>query len=76
MRFEFRIGDDNRFDVIGTPLTGPEGDAYRRSGPYRLEGNRVVSPAIDEGRPVRVQLENGLLHLKIDAGLEFRLRRK
>jgi hypothetical protein len=76
MRFEFRIGDNRRFDVTGTPLTGPEDYAYRRGGPYRLEGNRLVSPAINEGRPVRVQLANGLLHLRIDDGLEFRLRRQ
>jgi hypothetical protein len=76
LRFEFRIGDDGRIDVTGTPPTDPEGEWYRRSGPYRLEGDRLVTPALNEGQPVHVRLRDGRLHLRIDDGLEFSLNRR
>jgi hypothetical protein len=75
MRFEFRAGDESRFDVTGIPVDPSGGEAYRRSGPYRLEGNRLVTPALNEGRPTQVRLQGRQLLLKIDAGLEFLLRR-
>ena len=76
MRFEFRISNGSRFDVTGSPSTLLEGEVYRRSGPYRLEGDRLVTPAVNGGHPVHVRLRDGQLLLKIDDGLEFRLRRK
>jgi hypothetical protein len=76
MRFEIGIGDDSRLDLTGTPLIGPEDEVYRRSGPYRLEEDRLITPAVNEGQPVHFRLRDGLLHLTIDDGLEFRLRRK
>jgi len=76
MRFEFRIGDDGRIGVTGTPAGAPGGEAYRRDGPYRLEGGRLVTPALNEGRPVRVRRQGDELHLEIDDGPEFRLRRR
>jgi hypothetical protein len=74
LRFTFRI-DDGRFEVTGAPVTPSGGEAYRR-GPYRLEGDRLVTPALNEGRPVRVRLSDGRLLLRIDEGLAFRLRRE
>jgi hypothetical protein len=76
LRFEYHIGDDGRFDVTGTPLTHPDGEVYRRSGPYRLQGDRLVTPALNEGQPVDVRLRDNQLLLRIDDGLEFRLQRK
>jgi hypothetical protein len=75
MRFEFRIGDDSQFDVTATALNAPEGEVYRRSGPYRLEADRLVTPALNDGQPVRVRLSDGLLFLTIGDTLGFRLRR-
>jgi len=76
LRFEFLVGADGRFEVAGTPVTQSKGEVYRRSGRYRLEGDRLVTPALNEGRQVQVRLWQGQLHLKIDDGLGFRLRRK
>jgi hypothetical protein len=76
MRFVFQIGPDSRFEVTGTPANSHGGEEYRRSGPYRLAGDRLVTPALNEGRPVSVGLRGGQLLLKIDDGLEFRLRRR
>jgi hypothetical protein len=76
LRFSFRIGDDGRFEVTGAPENPPGAEAYRRSGPYRLEGDRLVTPALNEGRPVRVRPSDGRLYLSIGEGLAFRLRRE
>ncbi len=76
MRFEFRVGGDSHFDVTGTPVNPSGDEVYRRSGRYRLEGDRLVTPALNEGRPTQVRLRGGRLLLKIDDGLEFLLRRK
>ena len=74
MHFEFHIGGDGRFDVTGTPLPSPEGEVYRHGGPYRLEGGRLVTPALNDGQPVDVRLRQGRLLLRIDDRLEFRLQ--
>ncbi len=62
-------------DVIGTPTNGSGADVFRRSGLYRLDGDRLVSPAVNEGRPVQVRLDGGTLVLTIDETLVFHLRR-
>ncbi len=76
MWFEFRVGEDGSFEVTGTPTAPTTEKVFQRSGPYLLQGNQLVSPAINEGRPVQVGLETGDLVVKIDEELEFRLRRK
>ncbi len=73
MRFEFRIGGDNRFAVTGTPSNAPDGEVYRRTGPYRLEQDGLITPALNEGRPVHVEIRDGLLILTIDDALDFHL---
>ena len=75
MRFRFRIGSDGTMDVTGTPANGSGADVYRRSGPYRLDGDRLVSPAVNQGRPVQIRLQRGILFLIIDENLVFQLRR-
>ena len=76
LRFEFRFETDGRFTVVGTPVDS-EGEApYRRSGPYRLDGDRLITPALNEGEAVLVALEQGRLLLTINEGLRFRLRRE
>ena len=62
-------------DVIGTPEPPSAGRVYRRSGPYHLKGRQLVTPALNEGKPVEVWLEDGKLALEIDPSLTFRLRR-
>ncbi|MBX6315634.1 MAG: hypothetical protein IRY99_22380 [Isosphaeraceae bacterium] len=76
MRFEFRIGADGLFEVIGTPAGPSPEEVYRRRGPYCLEGGQLISPAIHEGQPVQVRPEDGGLVLIVDETLSFRLRRK
>lgn len=74
LNFEFTFRD-GWFEVIGvTPEMREE--AYRRSGPYRIEGKTLVSSAINEGRPVDFHFEEGELVLKIEDVLRFRLKRK
>jgi hypothetical protein len=75
MRFQFRIGSDGTLDVIGTPVNGSGAEEFRRRGPYRLEEDRLVSPAVNEGRPVLVRLRSGRLIITIDESLVFELRR-
>jgi hypothetical protein len=75
MLFEFRIGSDGKMDVTGTPAKGSEAEVFRRSGSYRLDGEQLVSLAVNEGRPVQVRLQAGILYLTIDKTLVFRLRR-
>lgn len=76
MRFEFRAGGDGRLDVTGTPVNDSAGETYRRRGPYRLQGDQLVTPALNEGRPTQVRWRGGRLLLKIDDRLEFLLSRK
>lgn len=75
MSFEFRIGSDGVMDVIGRQAYDSAVETFRRSGSYRLEGDLLVSPAVNEGRPVRVRLHSGTLVLMIDEVLRFQLRR-
>jgi len=75
MTFSFHIGDDGRMEVTGSPVPPSTGKIYRRSGPYHLEGRQLVTPALNEGKPVEVWLQDGKLALEIDPSLTFRLRR-
>jgi hypothetical protein len=75
MTFEFRIGSDGTMDVIGVPTNDSGGEAFRRTGPYRVDGSQLVSPALNEGLPVHIQLRAGMLFLTIDKSLAFQLRR-
>jgi hypothetical protein len=74
MTFVFRLEGDGYLEVIGTPVGGG-GEEFRRYGPYRLEGGRLVSPALNEGQPIQVALSDGRVTLTIDETLSFRLRR-
>jgi hypothetical protein len=74
--FEFHAGSDGRFELTGTPVDPSGDEVYRRSGPYRIEGHQLITPALNEGRPTQVRLQGGQLLLRIDAELEFLLRRK
>jgi hypothetical protein len=74
MTFVFRLEGDGYLEVTGTPV-GRGGEKFLRYGPYRLEGDRLVSPALNEGRPIQVALQNGGVTLTIDEMLSFRLRR-
>ena len=76
MRFEFGIHPYGSFEVAGLPAGTSAGDTYRRSGLYRLEGSRLISPAINEGLPVQVRTEGDELVLIVDESLSFRLRRR
>ncbi len=75
MTFKFRIGRDGTMDVTGMPANGSGADVFQRSGPYRLDGDRLLSPAVNDGRPVQVRLHAGILVLTIDETLVFQLRR-
>jgi hypothetical protein len=75
MRFTFSIGADGWLDATGFPSSHEQGEQFHLSGPYLMDGNSLTCAAINGGRPVEVRLENGLLHLKIDESLSFRLRR-
>jgi hypothetical protein len=76
MRFVFRLGRDGRLEITGTP-TGPEApDVYHRSGTYRLDGDSLVSPAINQGQPAHLALRDGRLTLTIDETLRLRLHRE
>ena len=74
MTFVFRLEADGSLEVVGTPVG--RGEEFRRSGPYRLEGGRLVSPALNEGRPIQVALHDGGVTLTIDEALSLRLRRE
>ena len=74
MRFEFRIDPDGQLDVTGLPA-GTSGETYRRSGPYRLEGSKLISLAINEGLAVQLRTEGDELVLIFGETLSFRLRR-
>src|SRR5206468_670305 len=74
MTFVFRLEGDGYLEVIGTP-TGP-GEEFRRYGPYRLEGDRLISPVLNEGQPIQVALHDGRVTLTLDQALSFRLRRQ
>ena len=75
MWFTFHVSEDGFLDVTGTPVGDAMAEVYRLSGAYHFEGNQLVSPAINEGRPVSVRLEGDELVLTIDDSLWFRLRR-
>ena len=76
MRFEFRFGPDGRIDVLGTPGPNTGADVYRKSGPYRWDEGQLITPALNEGKPVQVELQVDRLMLRIDERLSFDLRRQ
>jgi hypothetical protein len=75
MTFEFRFGGEGELKVTGSPAKGSGGEVFRRKGPYRLKGEELVSPAINEGQPVQVRLQAGILIVRIDESLVLELRR-
>jgi hypothetical protein len=75
MTFEFRIGRDGMMKVTGTPANGSEAEAFLRNGPYKLDGEQLVTPTLNKGQPVHVRLQAGRLILTIDESLVFELGR-
>ena len=76
MTFNFRFGNDGTMEVTGTPKYAADKELFQRSGTYQMDGHQLVTPALNEGHPVRLWLENGKLALQIDEALEFRLVRE
>jgi hypothetical protein len=76
MTFTFQIDGDGHLEITGTPGRTAVGDEYFRSGVYRLEGNTLSSPVLNDGRPVRIERQGDQLVLTIDETLAFRLRRE
>jgi hypothetical protein len=76
MTFNFRFRNDGTIEVTGTPVYAAGGELFQRSGTYQMDGHQLVSPALNEGQPVRIWLQNGKLDLQIDESLEFRLVRE
>src|SRR5438552_1135991 len=76
MSFTFSISSDGNLDVLGTPLDGAAEKEFHHHGSYRLDGNSLVTPALNLGQPVQVWLEDGHLVLVIRDTVKFRLRRK
>jgi hypothetical protein len=75
MRFVFRFDGDGQFEVIGNP-DDATAEAYRRSGPYQLDHNQLISSAINEGQPVQIYGHGDELILIVDESLWFQLRRQ
>ncbi len=76
MTFTFRLAADGNLNIRGQPDAKSGGEEYFRSGRYSLEGDRLLSPVINGGRPARLGLGNGQLFLTIDETLAFQLRRE
>jgi hypothetical protein len=76
LRFEFRFGAGSEFSVTGTPVIPSDVDRYERTGPYRLEGDRLTTPALNEGHAVRFSFKDEQLRLSIGDVLEFQLRKR
>jgi hypothetical protein len=76
LRFEFRFDENSRFSVTATPAESSETDRYDRGGPYRLENNMLITPALNEGQPVHVELRESRLVLTISEALQFELRKR
>jgi hypothetical protein len=76
MRFEFRFGVDTQLDVMGTTSSAGTNGVYERHGAYRLTNAILITPALNEGEPVRISLRDDQLTIKIDDTLEFRLKRR
>jgi hypothetical protein len=76
MTFRFRLGGNGRLEVRGKPVGPATGKAYLRNGTYIVEADRLISPELNEGRPVRVVYKDGQLLLTIDETLALQLRRK
>jgi hypothetical protein len=74
MRFVFRIGD-GRLEIVGNLKDTSVGEEYYRSGAYRLAGDQLISPVINQGQPATLASQDGRLLLTIDETLTLRLRR-
>ncbi len=74
MRFVFRIGD-GRLEIVGNSDDTSGGEEYYRSGVYRLDGDQLISPVINQGQPAKLALRDGWLSLTTDETLTLRLQR-
>jgi hypothetical protein len=76
MSFAFEIGADGQLAVIGTPVDAAAAWHYHREGPYRLDGDQLVTPALNEGLPVTVRSANSGLVIAVTDDLWLWLRRE
>jgi hypothetical protein len=63
------------FDVIGIPASPEKREACQRHGDFRIEGDWLITPAVNEGQPVHIRRQGRDLILTIDGNLRFRFRR-
>jgi len=75
MTFEFRIESNGTIAVTGAPAKGSHAEVFQRSGSYRVEGDQLSSPVLNQSQPIRVRLQGGILFLSFDESLVFKLRR-
>jgi hypothetical protein len=76
MRFVFHIGADGRLAVTGSAPDATTRQTYRRVGTYRLDGDRFVTPVLNEGQPVLLRMAGRELILTVNDELRFRLWRE
>ena len=76
MRFEVALGRDGALVVQGTRLDDSQAAVFQRAGRYRLQGNQLISDAVNRGQPVDLRMEGSRLVLDLGDGLAFRLRRR
>jgi len=76
MSFRFRLAADGNLEISGKSEGTAREIDYHRSGSYSLNGDRLRTSVINEGRPAHVRLREGQLFLTIDETLAFRLRRE
>lgn len=74
MQFVFRIGV-GQWEIAGNSQNASAGVDYYRNGTYRLDGDQLISPIINEGKPARLYWRDGWLSLTIGETLTLRLRR-
>jgi hypothetical protein len=74
MSFALDLRADGRIVVTGTPPGGAP--TYHRDGPYRIAGNELVTPVLNEGQPVHVRQSGDRLVLVITDDVWVRLRRE
>jgi hypothetical protein len=75
MSFVFQLGDDRNLEVVGTPAT-TGGEEFRRSGKFQLADGWLTTPALNQGQPIRLALNDGELTVTIDHSLLLKLRRQ
>jgi hypothetical protein len=76
MAFEFHLASDGQLQIDGIAADPANVESYHRSGPYRLDYGRLISPVINLGQPASIAVHDGRLTLTVDDTLTLHLRRK